>query len=196
MDYNCAYCLEVCFPPQIGLKINVPQFPMWGCHILCFPGAVSKGPCLAVMTFTSRGFRGAKGVAEAACLSVWRQSSSDINSSVQRTLLDASLLVGGLYENRNPWLWNYWHFMMWEKIYKLRAVLCYKTKPSSYAIKPARQAKRREVAAGNKGSHHPTVPGTPWPWPCMHGGLRSRFLQPYPPSGEAHLVVTREQMCK
>lgn len=104
MDYNCAYCLEVCFPPQTGLKINVPQFPMWGCHILCFPGAVSKGLCLAVMTFTSRGFRGAKGVAEAACLSVWLQSSSDINSSVQRTLLDASLLVGGLYENRNPWL--------------------------------------------------------------------------------------------
>lgn len=176
----------MCSVPGVGLP----------CSPLCFLGAASEGLCQAVMTFTSRSFREVEWVAGTACLRVWLQSSSDINSSVQRTLLDARLLVWGLYENKNPWLWICWHFMMWKKIYKLHAVLSYKTKHSSYATKPVRQAKHKEVAGGNKGSYHLTVPGTPWPQTHAHGGVRSRFLQLYPPSGEAHPVVIREQMAK
>lgn len=35
---------------------------------------------------------------------LWLEGSSDINLSAQKPLLDARLLVWGLYENRNPWL--------------------------------------------------------------------------------------------
>lgn len=66
--------------------------------------AEPQPPGLAITTLASGGFRRAKQVVEAACPRVWLQSGSDINPSVQRTLLDASLLVWGLFENRNPWL--------------------------------------------------------------------------------------------
>lgn len=102
VTHNCAYCLEVCFPPQTGLNTNVPRLPVWGCHVC--PSALWEPRLrgapqqlhLAITTFSSGGFGGAVRVVGVLSLRVWPQCSSDINLSVQRTLLDASLLVWGL----------------------------------------------------------------------------------------------------
>lgn len=97
LEYKCG------LSSQCGATISVPLLLRELCLRVALQ-AEPQQPGLVIMTFTSGGFRVAEQVAEAACPRVWLRSSSNINPSAQRTLLDASLLVWGLYENRNPWL--------------------------------------------------------------------------------------------
>lgn len=86
---------------------------------------------------------------------------------------------------------------MCEKIYKLRAVVNSESRPSSYAIKPVRQAGCEGVAGGRQGSHDCTAPGTPGPSHAPMGALLQGSFSHMHLLGRGHLqlLVSKWESC-